>query len=115
MSNALELQWQEASVKHVNNLRLLRSVRAKQVRARRDAAARRAESEELGRQQGACYRAAGRAFVRAEKEVLLREAAEGEKEAAAALETGEKQAQFLAAKVRENEQQMGELMRSGRQ
>ena len=112
---SIEQQWQDVSVKHVNNVKLLRQVRSKQMRARRETLARRAELEELVRQQPGqlCFRAVGKSFVAAPREELEREAAAAAAEGAASMDKYEKQAQFLMAKVRENEQQMGELMRAG--
>ncbi len=112
---SLEQQWQDVSVKHVNNVKLLRQVRAKQLRSRREVVARRAEQEQLARQQPGqlCFRAVGKSFVVAPREELEREAAAGAAEGAAAMEKYEKQAVFLMSKVRENEMQMGELMRAG--
>ncbi len=114
---SLEQQWQDVSVKHVNNVKLLRQVRNKQMRTRREGAARRAEVEELGRQREGqqCFRSVGKSFVLAPREELVKEATAGAQEAVASLDKYEKQAQFLMSKVRENEVQMGELMRSSRQ
>jgi hypothetical protein len=113
----MEQQWNDVSVKHVNNVKLLRQVRSKQMRSRREVLARRAELEQLARQEPGrqCFRAVGKSFVVAPREALEQEATAGAAEGAAAMEKYEKQAQFLMAKVRENEMQMGELMRASGQ
>ncbi len=70
----LEQQWNEVSVKHVNNVKLLRQVRAKQARARRERTTRRAELQELSVQTGPVFRSVGKAFLLANKQDLEKEA-----------------------------------------
>lgn len=109
----LEQQWNDISVKHVNNMKLLRQVRARQMRGRRERAARKAEIQELSLQKDdlPVFRSVGKAFILASKAELEQEAQAGLTECAANEEKFENQAQFLMKKVKENEQQMGELMR----
>lgn len=61
------------------------------------------------------FRSVGKVFILAAKADLEKEAKESLAESNANEEKFENQAKFLMAKVKENEQQMGELMRqSGR-
>jgi chaperonin cofactor prefoldin len=62
------------------------------------------------------YRSVGKAFMLATKPELEKEAQESLVEVSQNEEKFENQAKFLMSKVKENEQQMGELMRqqSGR-
>ena len=95
----------------MNNIKLLRQVRAKQAHARRDVTTARAVEAELNKQgDGKVYKVCGRGFLLDSKENLLKESAETQKKGSENLEKFEKQSEFLISKVKENEQQLAELM-----
>lgn len=111
----MDAQFQDLSMKHTNNIKLLRQVRAKQMRTRREVTSARAEETELNKHgEGKVYRVVGRGFVLESKDTMLKESADAQKEGSKDLEKFEKQSEFLVAKVKENEQQMAELMKGRR-
>lgn len=113
MSNA-NTAFQELSLRHVNNVKLLRQVRSKQARNKRELAVWRAVEAELAEQrpEQPVYRAVGRAFVLQSPVELASESQTQLAELSDLADKFEKQNVFLMAKVRENEKQLGELMRS---
>ena len=116
MSMSQNAAFAELSNKHVNNLKLLRQVRVKQQQTRRELATWRAVADRLADQgERPVYRAVGRVFLADERAAVERDCAALTKSKAEESDKWQKQEVFLIGKIRENEKQLGELMRASGQ